>query len=333
MNQLRSIYPVNNQPKLDDVLVIMPTYYRGALISDSICSIRKQSYTNWNLLVVDDAPDDKETELIVTKISREDPRISYIKRVRGENDLHTSSNAINEGIRSVVFPEGQFYKAWGKKVDFITQVHSDDFLSLYSLEVRRAVIKNNSNVSAVYTDALRFNEKTKKVKIWRGYDPGNLHYLLKRTHVQNIPHFTFMWRSTVVRDIWESNNGEFYDSNIGYGEDRDVSALTIEYAIANNMELSYLRGFTGSIYRENESSISSETDHSSRKKQEQYVENKHFNKIGSIGLALRRLVDRPTYRLPYTFRKKYLKSLEQKLYSSETYDLDTYWEQILYWFK
>lgn len=62
----------NNQPL---VSVLMPAYNAAEFIDDSIVSIRKQSYQNWELIIIDDGSTD-ETLAIALSHAREDPRIS-----------------------------------------------------------------------------------------------------------------------------------------------------------------------------------------------------------------------------------------------------------------
>jgi len=55
------------------VSIIMPAYNRAALILDTIESIRNQSYSNWELIIVDDGSSDNSGELI-TALSDEKMR-------------------------------------------------------------------------------------------------------------------------------------------------------------------------------------------------------------------------------------------------------------------
>jgi glycosyltransferase involved in cell wall biosynthesis len=64
---------IGNQPL---VSIIMPTYNRAAFIMETIESIIAQSYTNWELLVVDDGSTDNTEELVH---SLKDARINYHK--------------------------------------------------------------------------------------------------------------------------------------------------------------------------------------------------------------------------------------------------------------
>ena len=48
-------YVINGQPDNPLVSVVMPVYNRDYLLERSINSIRNQTYTNWELIIVDDA--------------------------------------------------------------------------------------------------------------------------------------------------------------------------------------------------------------------------------------------------------------------------------------
>lgn len=64
--------PAPNEDLL--VSIVIPTYNRAHLIGETIQSVLDQTYTNWELIIVDDGSTD-ETKDIVTQLS--DPRIRY----------------------------------------------------------------------------------------------------------------------------------------------------------------------------------------------------------------------------------------------------------------
>lgn len=55
---------MSNNPALPIVSIIMPTYNRANLIGESIQSICDQTYTKWQLIVVDDGSDDNTEEVV-----------------------------------------------------------------------------------------------------------------------------------------------------------------------------------------------------------------------------------------------------------------------------
>ena len=66
----------NNVNNASLVSITMPSYNHAKYIGQTIDSIRLQTYSNWELIIVDDGSDDS-TEEIVHAIS--DPRIQFFK--------------------------------------------------------------------------------------------------------------------------------------------------------------------------------------------------------------------------------------------------------------
>lgn len=65
------------------VSVIMPCYNMERYISDSIMSVRQQTYPHWELLIVDDASTDG-TEAVIESHCQQDDRIHFTKK-----DIHS----------------------------------------------------------------------------------------------------------------------------------------------------------------------------------------------------------------------------------------------------
>src|SRR4051812_10833764 len=64
---------------LPKVSIVMPTYNRAAFILESIASIQRQTYSHWELIIVDDGSED-ETEILVNGL--QDSRIHFYKAGR-----------------------------------------------------------------------------------------------------------------------------------------------------------------------------------------------------------------------------------------------------------
>ena len=74
--------------------VVITTYNRAATLRDrSVASVRKQTYQDWECIVVDDGSSD-DTEAVMQSLIKEDPRIRYFKK---ENDGMSAER--NFGVR------------------------------------------------------------------------------------------------------------------------------------------------------------------------------------------------------------------------------------------
>ena len=121
------------------ISIIMPVYNGVSWIGECIESIRQQTDTNWELLVLDDHSTDGTTELVF-KLAEEDSRILPI--LRQKNGV---SAARNEGLE----------KAQG---EFIMFVDADDKLDPQMLSVLRAMLEQTESDLAV-CDYYRWNGK------------------------------------------------------------------------------------------------------------------------------------------------------------------------------
>lgn len=121
------------------ISIIMPVYNGVSWIGECIESIRQQTDTNWELLVLDDHSTDGTTELVL-KLAEEDSRILPI--LRQKNGV---SAARNEGLE----------KAQG---EFIMFVDADDKLDPQMLSVLRAMLGQTESDLAV-CDYYRWNGK------------------------------------------------------------------------------------------------------------------------------------------------------------------------------
>ena len=63
----------------DLVSIIMPSYNTGQYIEESIRSVLAQTYTNWELLIVDDCSTDNTDEVVLPFL--EDKRIKYFRNI------------------------------------------------------------------------------------------------------------------------------------------------------------------------------------------------------------------------------------------------------------
>ena len=108
----------------DLVSIVMPSYNTGQYISDSIESVLKQTYTNWELLIVDDCSTDDTDDVLVPYL--QDRRIKYIK------------NKINSG--AAISRNRALREAKGKWIAFLD---SDDIWVAEKLEKQIRFMEKN----------------------------------------------------------------------------------------------------------------------------------------------------------------------------------------------
>ena len=72
--------PLSNSVHRDTpfITVVVPAYNRATTITDCVRSVQAQTYTNWELIVVDDGSSDG-TPQVVAKLAQDDPRIRLFR--------------------------------------------------------------------------------------------------------------------------------------------------------------------------------------------------------------------------------------------------------------
>lgn len=75
------------------VSIIMPAFNAERFIGSAIDSVRRQSYTKWELLVTDDGSSD-DTAKIVNEVSRVDSRVSFFSNECGKGAASARNNSI-----------------------------------------------------------------------------------------------------------------------------------------------------------------------------------------------------------------------------------------------
>ena len=113
--------------------IVIPTYNRSSFIGQTITDVINQTYTHWELIIIDDGSTDDTKEVVAQFINN--PKIIYLYQENAER-----SSARNNGINN----------ATG---DFICFVDSDERLNTEFLEhISNAIKINNENPAVYYYD-------------------------------------------------------------------------------------------------------------------------------------------------------------------------------------
>ncbi len=76
------------------VSIIMPSWNTGKFIAESIKSVQEQTYTNWELLIVDDCSTDNTDEIVKPFLA--DHRVKYFKNEKNSGAALTRNRAMRE---------------------------------------------------------------------------------------------------------------------------------------------------------------------------------------------------------------------------------------------
>ena len=123
------------------VSIITPSYNTGKYIAETIESVLAQSYTNWELLIVDDCSTDDTDDVVAQLLG--DSRIKYIKNSENSGAAESRNRALRE--------------AKGKWIAFLD---SDDLWEPFKLEKQIAFMKDNGYHFS-YTNYIEIEENSK----------------------------------------------------------------------------------------------------------------------------------------------------------------------------
>ena len=118
------------------VSIIMPTYNRGSIIGNAIDSVLNQTYTNFELLIIDDGSEDGTVEFLD---SIGDDRIKILTNKRN----HGSSFSRNKGLRHA-------------KGDFIMYLDSDNIWDPKYIETMIGAFIQLPDADAIYSGQYLF---------------------------------------------------------------------------------------------------------------------------------------------------------------------------------
>ena len=127
------------------VSIIMPTYNCGRFIAESIRSVLAQTYTNWELIIVDDCSTDKTEDVVA---SFDDPRIHYLRNEQNEGAALTRNRALRE--------------AKGRYIAFLD---SDDLWLPTKLERQIAFLERNG-YAFTYHEYTEIDEESNPIGIY-----------------------------------------------------------------------------------------------------------------------------------------------------------------------
>lgn len=123
------------------VSVIIPCYNCGKVIFDAINSVKEQSFSDWEIIIVDDGSTDKETIAILNQFEND----KNIRLIRQDN--RGPAHARNIGISQ-------------SRGEFILPLDADDTISPYYMAEAVPILEYNPNIGIVYCRAQKIGKET-----------------------------------------------------------------------------------------------------------------------------------------------------------------------------
>ncbi len=178
------------------VSIIVPAYNANRFISDTIKSVINQSYTNWELIIVNDGSTDDTEKTIAPYLN--DKRIKYIsKQNSGVSDTRNKGSHLANG-------------------KFIAFLDADDIWKEHNL-ARKIESLNNLNCDAVYSKCELIDENSIPInkELTGSGEPSLDDILLLKGNYITAP------SGIIIKKIILESVGEF-DINLSNNADQDL---------------------------------------------------------------------------------------------------------------
>ncbi|WP_417236791.1 glycosyltransferase family 2 protein [Bizionia paragorgiae] len=179
------------------VSIIIPTFNRAHLISETLDSIMAQTYTNWECIIVDDGSTDNTSEVVRGYVEK-DPRFQY--QHRPKDRLPGGNAARNYGFEV-------------SKGEYIQWFDSDDIMTKHFLICKINLLIKKTRLDVVFCGFETFGYKTFLLKEYK-LDNSNCleNIFLNKRITLNTP--SFLFKREVVKNLK-------FDENLTKAQDLD----------------------------------------------------------------------------------------------------------------
>ena len=214
----------------DLVSIIVPVYNASKFLDDTVNSVLNQTYTNWELILVNDCSTDNSVE-IIKKYAKKDKRIKLVNNEINSKAAISRNNGIKE--------------AKGK---YLCYLDADDLWDKEKLEKQVNFMKKKD--CAFSFTGYEFADENGVPNGKKVYIPEKLNY---RQALKN----TTIWTTTVMFDMEKLSKEDIYMPNVKSEDTASWWSILkkIDYAFGLNEILSYYRRSEGTLSSDKKEAI------------------------------------------------------------------------------
>lgn len=149
------------------ISVVITSYNYEKYLKDTINSVLSQIYSDWEMIVVDDASTDSSVE-IIKEFAKNDSRIKLI-----ENDTNQGlARTLKKGIEAA-------------SGEWISILESDDMLREDYLEKKASIAANNPAIGLIFNDVELFGDESRIEEVSKKFE-RSAKCLTKKNYPRNI---------------------------------------------------------------------------------------------------------------------------------------------------
>lgn len=159
------------------ISVVLPTYNGSKFLDESIASVVAQTFTDWELIIIDDCSSDSTPEVIERWVEKDARIVAY----RNEINLRLP-RSLNEGFK---YASGEFH----------TWTSDDNFYREDAFQIMYDALANSSEFDLVYCNINRIDENGAPFegKSFNG-GPALLYFF-------NVVQACFLYRSNIYEEL------------------------------------------------------------------------------------------------------------------------------------
>ncbi len=206
-----------------EISIVMPVYNSEAYLSESIESVLKQSYDNFELLIIDDGSTDRSSEIIQSY---------YDNRIKVFRNTHNLVGALNKGLS----------EASGK---YIARMDADDIMHTDRLKIQYSIMEEAPEITVCGTWMTLFGEKIRPGTASKGISG-----LIQSPLIQFIKGNIISHPTTIIRRNFLLDHKLRYES---YGCAEDYK---LWFEIAKRKGVFYIESQSLLYYRVSETQVS-----------------------------------------------------------------------------
>lgn len=166
---------------MPEISIIMPTYNREKFIAEAISSVLNQTYSDYELIIVDDGSTDNTGQVVASFAS---PKIRYVPL-----EHQGRSRARNHALS---LAQGQY----------IAFLDSDDQFLPNKLEFQMYCMKNEPEIDMVYSSAITVDEKGEFLSFYfKANSTGMIYYDVVFFYPQIMFPSTWLLRAKILQDV------------------------------------------------------------------------------------------------------------------------------------
>lgn len=180
------------------VSIILPTYNWAKYIAHAIESVCKQTYTDYEFLIINDSSTDT-TEDIILQYTKEYPKILYIKNKKKLGLVKT----LNKGLHIA-------------KGEYIARIDDDDErIDIGKLKKQVIFLDEHPEYGLVWTSAININENGKEIG---KYSPKKTDQEIRKNILisNQFYHSSVLIKKLIIDIVW------WYDERLLYVEDYNL---------------------------------------------------------------------------------------------------------------